>query len=71
MEICKGLKRSPEHVCTFFLTEIGTEGAVAGEQLILKGRYIAKHIESLIKKYIAEYVCCPLCKSPNTELKKD
>ena len=30
-----------------------------------------KYIESLLRKYIGEYVTCKMCRSPNTELTKD
>ena len=33
VEICKMMKRLPEHVLQFFLTELGSEGALAGDQL--------------------------------------
>jgi len=71
-EICGLMKRSQEHVIQFVLAEFGTEGSMAGEgQLILKGNYKEKHAESLLRKYIKEFVSCEMCKSPNTELKKD
>merc|ERR1712139_595402 len=65
----------------FVLAEFGTEGSVAGSsttrtegadgQLILKGRYLPKHCESLLRKYIKEFVTCAMCKSANTTLSKD
>ncbi|KAH0474453.1 MAG: uncharacterized protein KVP18_002972 [Porospora cf. gigantea A] len=72
-EICKALNRTPDHVYQFVLSELGTVGSVAadGRHLVLKGRYGQKHIESLLRKYITEYVSCYMCKSPNTELVKD
>ena len=39
--------------------------------MILKGRFTAKHIESLLKRYIVEYVTCNMCKSPDTTLVRD
>eukprot|EP00440_Ansanella_granifera_P001803 gb/GFBE01001945.1/.p1 GENE.gb/GFBE01001945.1/~~gb/GFBE01001945.1/.p1 ORF type:complete len:218 (+),score=69.27 gb/GFBE01001945.1/:1-654(+) len=82
-EICAMMKRPVEHVLQFVLAEFGTEGSIAGTattraegqgadgQLILKGKYLPKHCESLLRKYIKEYVTCEMCKSANTELKKD
>eukprot|EP01016_Furgasonia_blochmanni_P010795 TRINITY_DN1464_c0_g1_i4.p1 TRINITY_DN1464_c0_g1~~TRINITY_DN1464_c0_g1_i4.p1 ORF type:complete len:189 (-),score=77.86 TRINITY_DN1464_c0_g1_i4:252-818(-) len=32
-DICKNMRRDPEHVSLFFLTELGTEGSVAQDQL--------------------------------------
>jgi len=82
-EICGMMKRPVEHVVQFVLAEFGTEGSIAGAattrsegqgqdgQLILKGRYLPKHCESLLRKYIKEYVTCEMCKSAATQLKKD
>merc|ERR1712072_732731 len=66
------MNRNPEHVMTFVLAEFGTEGSMAGDgQLILKGRYLPKHLESLLRKYIKEFVTCEMCKSANTTLTRD
>ena len=71
-EICTILQRSPEHVFQFFMAELGTDGSIDGNQrLVIKGKYVPKYIESLLKKYIVEYVTCQMCRSPNTELTKD
>jgi translation initiation factor 2 subunit 2 len=71
-EICSILQRSPEHVFQFFMAELGTDGNFDGQQrLVIKGKYVSKYIESLLKKYIVEYVTCQMCRSPNTELAKD
>ena len=71
-EICTMMQRSPEHVFQFFMAELGTEGSIDGSQrLVIRGKYVPKYIESLLRKYIVEYITCQMCRSPNTELKKD
>jgi len=71
-EICTMMQRSPEHVFQFFMAELGTEGSIDGNQrLVIRGKYVPKYIESLLRKYIVEYVTCQMCRSPNTELVKD
>ena len=71
-EICTILQRPPEHVFQFFMAELGTDGSIDGNQrLVIKGKFVPKFIESLLKKYIVEYVTCQMCRSPNTELTKD
>eukprot|EP00331_Platyophrya_macrostoma_P022166 CAMPEP_0176444280 /NCGR_PEP_ID=MMETSP0127-20121128/22964_1 /TAXON_ID=938130 /ORGANISM="Platyophrya macrostoma, Strain WH" /LENGTH=240 /DNA_ID=CAMNT_0017829749 /DNA_START=3 /DNA_END=725 /DNA_ORIENTATION=+ len=70
-EICEKMHRPTDHVCAFMLAELGTEGSVDGEKMILKDKQLVKNIENLLKKYITEYVTCSLCKSPNTELVRD
>ena len=71
-DICNSMARNSDHVYQFILAELGTEGSIAGgSQLILKGKYIDKNIETLLTKYVNEYVACGSCKSWQTELVKD
>jgi len=71
-ENCKQINRDPEHVFQFVITELGTEASINGTGgLLLKGKYLPKYIESLLRKYIAGYITCNMCRSPNTELSKD
>ena len=71
-EICTMMQRSPDHVFSFFMAELGTEGSIDGNQrLIIRGKYVPKYIESLLRKYVVEYVTCEMCRSPNTELTRN
>lgn len=71
-EICSMMQRPPEHVYQFFMAELGTEGSIDGNQrLIIRGKYVPKYIESLLRKYVVEYVTCEMCRSPNTDLDRD
>lgn len=71
-EICSMMQRDPQHVYQFFMAELGTEGSIDGNQrLIIRGRYLAKYIESLLRKYVVEYVTCEMCRSPSTDLIRD
>merc|ERR1711966_58901 len=66
------MKRPMDHVMQFVLAEFGTEGSITENgQLILKGRYLPKHLESLLRKYIREFVTCEMCKNANTKLERD
>jgi translation initiation factor 2 subunit 2 len=71
-EICNTLNRPTDHMFQFILSELGCEGSIGGEnQFLLKNKYTNKHIESLLKKYVLDYVQCTNCKSTKTILKKD
>merc|ERR1711894_28284 len=71
-EIAKMLHRQPKHLLAFLSAELGTVGAVDGNnQLIMKGRFQQKHIENVLRRYIKEYVTCQTCKSPTTILEKE
>jgi len=71
-QIAQLMHRSPEHVMSFMLAELGTDGSIDGTQrLVLKGRFVPKQMESLLKKYIIEYVTCHMCRNPETSLTRD
>jgi len=71
-EICTSMKRPAEHVLAFMLAELGTSGSLdAAQRVTFKGRFQPKHIESIVRQYLKEYVLCKLCKSPDTKLTKD
>jgi len=71
-EICKIMKRQPDHVLAYSFAELGTTGSVDGNRrLVIKGRFQPKQIESVIRHYISQYVTCRTCKSPDTQLVKE
>jgi translation initiation factor 2 subunit 2 len=71
-EICKTMRRDPQHVSNFFLTELGTTGSMtSSQQFLVKGKFKPKYIESLLKKYISEYVTCSMCRGVDTKLSRD
>jgi translation initiation factor 2 subunit 2 len=71
-EICKLLRRQPKHLLAFLLAELGTNGSIDGNnQLIIKGRFQQKQIETVLRRYIKEYVTCHTCRSPDTMLQRE
>ncbi|EWC48858.1 hypothetical protein DRE_00163 [Drechslerella stenobrocha 248] len=71
-EIARKMKRNPDHVIQFIFAELGTNGSVDGSgRLVIKGRFQQKQLESVLRRYIVEYLTCGTCKSPNTTLNKE
>jgi len=71
-EICAMMRRSADHVFQFMMAELGTEGSIDGnKRLVIRGKFVPKYIESLLRKYIGEYVACQMCRSFNTALTRD
>lgn len=71
-EICTMMRRNSDHVFQFMMAELGTEGAIDGnKRLVIRGKFVPKYIESLLRKYIGEYVACQMCRSFNTTLTRD
>lgn len=71
-DISSVLNRNPEHLIQFLFAELGTSGSIDGEKrLVLRGKFQSKQMESVLRRYIIEYVTCKTCKSMNTELKRE
>ena len=71
-EICRTMRRDQNHVMNFFLTELSTTGSMTSQQeFLMKGKFVPKYIESLLKKYINEYVTCHMCRGVDTKLSRD
>ncbi|KAF8071367.1 Eukaryotic translation initiation factor 2 subunit beta [Scenedesmus sp. PABB004] len=71
-DLCKAMNRNSEHVSAFLLAELGTSGSLDGQaRLVCKGRFLPKSFETVLRRYVNEYVLCPGCKSVDTLLDKD
>ena len=56
-DTCIAINRSNEHLFLYTINELNTEASINdNKQLIIKGKYHAKNIENILRKY----VCC-LC----------
>ena len=56
-EISRRMNRSDEHVAQFLFAELGTTGSVAADRrLVIKGKFLGKQIENVLRRYIMEYV---------------
>ncbi|XP_021807596.1 eukaryotic translation initiation factor 2 subunit beta-like [Prunus avium] len=68
---CKMMRREPNHVMNFLLTELGTSGSLDGQQrLVVKGRFAPNNFQGILRRYVIRYVNCNGCKSPDTMLSK-
>jgi translation initiation factor 2 subunit 2 len=68
----KCMNRESSHLRNFVLSELSVEGNINGNgYLLLNGAYTQKNIETILKKYVVAYVQCMMCKSLNTQIRKD
>ncbi len=67
-KISKILQRDINHINSFLIIELRTNCFMNDNNLVIYGKYFQKHIESILKKYIKEYVICSNCKNFNTFL---
>jgi len=70
-EICDVLNRNHLHVLRFLSREMATAGNVDGARAIFQGKFECAVLERLIKRYIDEFVMCPVCKRPDTKIIKE
>ncbi|KAJ2812451.1 translation initiation factor eIF-2 beta subunit [Coemansia furcata] len=71
-DISKRMHRPSEHVIKFLLAELGTTGNIdISKRLIIKGIFKPKQVETVLRRYIVEYVTCKSCKSGETSLTKE
>ena len=69
-DISDALNRDPNHLLKFILREVATAGTLEGRRVVLQGRFTPYLIANKMKKYIKEYVICPVCGSPDTKIIK-
>lgn len=70
-DICTFLNRTDEHVAQYIFAELGTTGNFDGSRrLVIKGKFRQMQLETVIKRYLGEYVHCKTCKTLDTDLKK-
>ena len=71
-KIAKDLNREPDHMLKFILKELATPGKVDGDRVILGAKVPASKINKKLRQYASEYVLCPVCGKPDTQIiKKD
>lgn len=70
-EIISTLRRDQQHVIKFLLRELATPGELRTEGLVLGRKVSASLVNEKVKKYADNYVICPECGKPDTELKKE
>jgi len=70
--ICDSLHREKEHLFWFLLNELEANGSTDGiGRLIIRNIFYPNQIETVLKKYIKNYVRCDNCKRFDTLLTRD
>jgi translation initiation factor 2 subunit 2 len=69
---CEKLSRPDVHIQKFIYDEMGMNCSINGQkQLIIQGILTENKMESIMKKYIREFVLCKQCKGIDTKLSKE
>ena len=70
-EIIDTLRRAAQHLIRFLSRELATAGEVRGRQAIFNGRFNTRTLDELLERYTKEYVLCPICNGPDTDMKRE
>ncbi len=70
-EICDTLNRDQNHLLKFLSREMATAASIDGARAIFQGRFGVDTLERLLKRYVEEFVMCPICKRPDTSVLKE
>ncbi len=68
---CKYIRRDEKMVAKYLFKEIGTQGYIDGENLVLLGKFSNKVINEKFNRFVKNYVLCPICSKPDTILIKE
>ena len=71
-QIVTTLRRAPEHLLKYILKELAAPGEVNRSGMLILGTKInASRVNDKVKEYAHEFVLCPVCGKPDTEIKKE
>lgn len=70
-QIADFIRRDKQHFAKYLFKELATPGIIDGERLILNRKLNSSLINEKVESYVNEFVICPECKKPDTELKKE
>jgi translation initiation factor 2 subunit 2 len=70
-KIAQVLMRDQGHILKYIVKRLATSGFPVGEKTFLKGKFQRDQLDSLIREYMDEYVICPVCRRPDTNLVKE
>lgn len=67
-EICAYLERDPRHLLKFLSGELATASSAEETRVIFQGKFTPQAIDGLVNRYIQEFVLCPVCHQPDTDI---
>jgi len=70
-EIADAVNRDPLHLLRYLSREMATAGTIDGARAIFQGKFKADSLNSLIQHYVQDFVICPVCKRPDTRIRKE
>lgn len=68
LQIASYLRRDINHLVKFLQKELAVYARLSGKRLILKTKLNSQRVNEKIEKYAKEFVICPVCGKPDTEV---
>ncbi|MAG27101.1 translation initiation factor IF-2 subunit beta [Candidatus Pacearchaeota archaeon] len=70
-EIAQYLRRPIEHISKFLQKELAAAGKIQNNRLVLNAKINSSKVNEKIESYAKEFVICPVCGKPDTELNSE
>jgi len=70
-QVCSALNRDENHMLKFFTKELATSANIEGQRAVFSGKHYRTGMYDLLNRYLKEYVFCPECTKPDTNLIKE
>ena len=70
-EIADTLSRDKDRLSKYLQNELGTAGRLKDGELVLNGELRRGNIQGRIQNFADDFVFCPECESPDTEIVKE
>jgi translation initiation factor 2 subunit 2 len=70
-EVADVLDRDPQHILKFLTREMATAATFHESRAIFQGKFHRDSFERLLQRYIENFVVCPVCKRPDTNIVKE
>lgn len=70
-QVAEALNRDPEHLLKYLSGEMATAGTYQDPRVVFNGKFSRRTLETLIKRYMDQYVTCPVCGLPDTKIVKE
>jgi translation initiation factor 2 subunit 2 len=69
--IAEYLRRPTEHLAKFLQKQLASNGKVDGDRLVFNTKLNSQKVNEKIVLYADEFVLCPTCKKPDTEIETE
>ncbi len=70
-DFVKILRREQDKILLFLAKELGSPAQIADNRAIFIGKWSQDTFKTLFEVYVKDYVLCPVCNSPDTNIKRE